>query len=206
MIKQAIVKKFGKGEAVFIEEIADMFPEYKQAYLYRILAREVAAGEIIKFSPGVYYVAKNTVFGNIGISAERVAQKRYVMWRRQQYGIYGGLNLLNVFGVSTQVPYITEIITNNESSRCREVQIGEAKFLLRRSRCEIDKSNVKEYMLLELLSVCGDADLRRDEVLRAIGEYARGLNKRRLARMSAYFPARTSKRLIEVGVTGRELA
>ena len=66
MIKQAIVKKFGKGEAVFIEEIADMFPEYKQAYLYRILAREVAAGEIIKFSPGVYSVAKNTVFGNIG--------------------------------------------------------------------------------------------------------------------------------------------
>lgn len=108
--------------------------------------------------------------------------------------------------MSTQVPYITEIITNNESSRCREVQIGEAKFLLRRSRCEIDKSNVKEYMLLELLSVCGDADLRREEVLRAIGEYARGLNKRRLARMSAYFPARTSKRLIEVGVTGRELA
>ena len=200
MISQVVAKKYGSGEAIFVGEIRAMFPEYKEAYLYRLLAREVDLGKIVKFCPGVYYIPKNTLFGNVGISAEQVAQKRYVMWRRQQYGIYGGLNLLNVFGVSTQVPYITEIITNNESSRCREVQIGEAKFLLRRSRCEIDKSNVKEYMLLELLSVCSDGDLRKADVQRTIVGYAKELDRRRLAEMSAYFPARVSKRLIETGV------
>ena len=102
--------------------------------------------------------------------------------------------------MSTQVPFVTEIITNNESSRCREVKIGGNRFLLRKSRCEINRENIREYTLLELLSVCSDGDLRKADVRRTIVGYAKELDRRRLAEMSAYFPARVSKRLIETGV------
>lgn len=200
MISQVVAKKYGSGEAVFVGEIRAMFPEYKEAYLYRLLAREVDLGKIVKFCPGVYYIPKNTLFGNVGISAEQVAQKRYIANGRQKFGIYGGLNLLNIFGVSTQVPFVTEIITNNESSRCREVKIGGNRFLLRKSRCEINRENIREYTLLELLSVCSDGDLRKADVQRTIVGYTKELDRRRLAEMSAYFPARVSKRLIETGV------
>ena len=200
MISQAIIKKYGRGEAVFIDEIEGMFAQYKEAYIYRLLAREVASGEIVKFCRGVYYIPKKSIFGNVAISAESVAQKCYITCGKDRFGIYGGLNLLNIFGVSTQVPYITEIITNKESSRCREVKIGGSKFLLRKSRCEINKGNIREYTLLELLSVCSNEDLRKAEVRRTVREYAKDLNNRKLASMSKYFPARTSKRLIETGV------
>ena len=200
MISQVVAKKYGSGEAIFVGEIRAMFPEYKEAYLYRLLAKEVDSGKIAKFCPGVYYIPKNTIFGNVGISAERVAEKRYVVCGKDRFGLYGGLNLLNLFGVSTQVPFVTEIVTNNESSRCREVRIGENRFLLRKSRCEINSGNIREYTLLELLTVCSNGDLDRAEVLRSIREYAKGLNRRKLADMSRYFPARTSKRLIKAGV------
>ena len=98
------------------------------------------------------------------------------------------------------MPFVTEIVTNKESSRCREVRIGENRFLLRKSRCEINSGNIREYTLLELLTVCSNGDLDRAEVLRSIREYAKGLNRRKLADMSRHFPARTSKRLIKAGV------
>ena len=98
------------------------------------------------------------------------------------------------------MPFGTEIITNNESSRCREVKIGGNRVLLRKSRCEINRVNIREYTLLELLSVCSDGDLRKADVRRTIVRYAKELDRRRLAEMSAYFPARVSKRLIETGV------
>ena len=65
MISQAIIKKYGRGEAVFIDEIECMFAQYKEAYIYRLLAREVASGEIVKFCRGVYYIPKKSIFGNV---------------------------------------------------------------------------------------------------------------------------------------------
>ena len=67
------------------------------------------------------------------------------------------------------------------------------------TRYQVLRTNDK-YTLLELLSVCSNEDLRKAEVRRTVREYAKDLNNRKLASMSKYFPARTSKRLIETGV------
>lgn len=67
-------------------------------------------------------------------------------------GFYMGLSALNRYGLTTQVPNTTEICTNNETSKLRNVKIGNMSVTLRKSRTEITNENVDILSFLELMN------------------------------------------------------
>lgn len=51
------------------------------------------------------------------------------------------------------MPNITEIYTNNESSKVRDINVGKQKVRLRRSRVAITESNVAVLCFLEIMNI-----------------------------------------------------
>ena len=202
MILEHIKKQYGINKPIFTEDILNMFPDYSRAYVFRLIKKIEEDKELIKFSQGVYYIPRKTSFGLSTITADYVVEKRYIYSDKDVFGIYSGLKLLNQFSVTSQVPNVIEIITNNEATRKREINIDGRKFILRKSRFRIDKNNVNEYRVLQLFS-----DIKSPEELDVFSkqrliEYIndKRISKNNLLSLAVKFPTKTIKNLIESGV------
>ena len=67
-------------------------------------------------------------------------------------GYYSGMTFQNQLRLTTQMPNIIELYTNNETTRVREVFVGTQKVLLRRARTKITAENADVLSFLELMN------------------------------------------------------
>ena len=202
MFVERLKEKFNANEPIFTSEILDTFGEYSRAYVFRLINRAEKKSEIVNFDTGVYFIPTKSIVGNSTITAEDVVNKKYVGYKGDVYGVYSGLNLQNMFSLTTQMPNTIEIVSNNETMRRRSIKIDGRTVILRKSRCEIDRTNAKAYTVLQLLSEMGkntDVDERTKESLR---RYVRENNvtNTSLIALAKFFPAQTIKNLMYSGV------
>ncbi len=202
MFIEDIKKTYGENTPIFADEIVTLFSNYTRAYVFRLIKKAEDAGELVAFSRGVYFIPKKTFFGQSTICSEMVAEKKYMKNNQSVYGIYAGLNLLNRFGVTTQVPNTMEIVTNNETTRKRNVTINGRGFILRRARCEINKENYPTYTVLQLFSDMSNEDELDDFSKTQINDYMSNnkIKAEDLFDMSRSFPAATLKKMVRSGV------
>ena len=202
MLVQRLKEKFNTNEPIFTSEILKMFSEYSRAYVFRLIDRAEKNGEIINFDSGIYFIPTKSIIGVSTITAEDVVNKKYIGYKDDVYGVYSGLNLQNMFSVTTQMPNTIEIVSNNESTRRREILIDGRTIILRKSRCKIDRTNAQAYTILQLLSDIGKTINIDDRARESIIKYMRenkvsGADLLSLARV---FPAQTTKNLVYSGV------
>ncbi len=79
-----------------------------------------------------------------------VARYRFISKGDNVDGFYAGNKFANQIGISTQVPYVIEIVSNNVSDD-GEVLIGNRRFAVRKPIVPITKENVYVLQMLELL-------------------------------------------------------
>lgn len=203
MFIERLSEKFNINEPIFTEEILGLFPEYSRAQVFRYIGKAKENKEIVQFAKGVYYIPKITFWGDLSsITADSVIEKKYLRNADQTYGIYGGVKLLNNFSVTTQMAAVIEVVTNNETTRCREIKINGRRFILRKSRCEINKNNYAAYTILQLFNDFTEQDKLDESSRRRLFEYIknRKVTQKQLLDLSMQFPARTTKKLIGSGV------
>ena len=202
MFVAEIENAFGINVPIFAEEIIELFSKYTRAYVFRLIKKAEQAGEIVSYSRGVYFLPRKTFFGQSTICSEMVAEKKYIQNKDSVYGIYAGLNLLNYFGLTTQVPNMQEIVTNNETSRKRIVAIDGKEFIIRKSRCKITSENCHEYTLLQLFNDIGKIEkldvLTKTQIERYIRE--NHITQESLIAISMFFPAIAIKNMMKSGV------
>ncbi|MBQ3493751.1 MAG: hypothetical protein IJA88_06545 [Clostridia bacterium] len=202
MFINEIKRKFNINEPIFTEELMELFSQYSRPYVFRIINEMEKTNELVRYTKGVYFIPKKTFFGLSTITADSVVEKRYLKELNNVYGIYSGLKLLNLFSITTQVPNVVEIVTNNETMRCREIEVNGRKFILRKSRFEIDKNNADMYMLLQVFNDL-DAKTKLDDFAqRRLTSFIKekGINLSKLLNLAMKFPAKTMKNLIGSGV------
>ena len=202
MFVNEIKRKFNINEPIFTEELMELFSQYSRPYVFRIINEMEKTNELVRYTKGVYFIPKKTFFGLSTITADSVVEKRYLKELNNVYGIYSGLRLLNLFSITTQVPNVTEIVTNNETMRCREIEVNGRKFILRKSRFEINKNNADMYMLLQVFNDL-DAKTKLDDFAqRRLTSFIKekGINLSKLLNLAMKFPAKTMKNLIGSGV------
>ena len=201
MFIDKIEKTYGANTPIFADEIVALFDGYTRAYVFRLINKAEADGELVSYSRGVYYIPKNTFFGKSTICSEMVAEKKYIKNKESVYGIYSGLNLLNRFGITAQVPNTLEIVTNNETTRKRKIEIGGRAFILRKARCKITKDNYPVYTLLQLFNDMSDKDELDEFAKKQIGDYIvrNDVTTEKLFDMSKVFPSATLKKMIWSG-------
>lgn len=203
MFIERLSEKFNNNEPIFTEEILGLFREYSRAQVFRYIDKAKERKEIVQFAKGVYYIPNVTFWGDLStITADAVIEKKYLRNAEQTYGVFGGIKLLNNFSVTTQMAAVIEVVTNNETTRCREIAVNGRRFILRKSRCEINKNNYAAYTVLQLFNDFTEQD-RLDEASRKrLLEYikSRKVTQKQLLELSMQFPARATKKLIGSGV------
>ena len=202
MFMKRIKEKFNINEPIFTGDILRIFPEFSRAQLFRYIKKAKETGEIAQYAKGIYFIPKQILLGLSTITADMVIEKKYLQSKNNIYGVYSGIKLFNDFSMTTQRAAGVEIVTNNESARYREIKIKNRRFILRRSRCKIDKNNAATYTVLQLFSEFDRKDKLNENAKRRLLEYisATGVTKEQLLNLSLKFPSKTVQNLIRSGI------
>ena len=201
-LRERLVDAYGEGEPVLAEDVLRLYPEISRLAVYKKIVAAIDAGELERYGRGVYYAPRRTRLGKARPSAESVLRRRWLVDADgNAVGYVTGAALANEAGITEQVPATVEVATNSESTRVREVAGfgGWRKVVLRRPRTKVTDDNVDALRFLDLItaepvSALGDAAL---EALRKLAAKA---GRAAIYENAGFYPAKTSKRLVECEV------
>ncbi len=190
-----LLKKYGTNKPIITEELS--IPEISYDNLRKQLSRYNSQGILEKYSQGVYYIPKETILGRSTLSIDDVINRKYITNDNDIYGFYSGLSFYNKLGISTQVPFVYEIVTNKEKSRVREITLKNQKIILRKPYVKINKNNYLENQFLDFINNANSNDL--SDNVDVLKKYIKdnNLNKNVILDLITYYPSKTSKKLIE---------
>ena len=203
MFLERLKKIYKVNEPIFTEEVLSLFPEYSRVQVFRFLKEATASEKLVRFCRGVYFIPKMTGLGILStIVPDDVVRKKYISYGNQVYGVFTGLELLNTFSITTQMPAIIEIATNKETMPYREITIRGRTFILRRSRCEINKDNFGAYTIMQLFSDFLKRDKIDESSYRVLQKFIKDekITIEQIFALAKYFPARAAKNLLRSGV------
>ena len=117
-----------------------------------MLKNLVDSGKLCRYDAGIYYLPGDLKLkGLVPISASMVARCKYISQRGEVRGYYSGYTFANQMGLSLQVPYVQEIVSNEASAKVREIEIKGQKFRLRKPRTVITEENFRVLQFLDFL-------------------------------------------------------
>jgi hypothetical protein len=162
------------------------------------------SGKLCRYEAGVYYLpGKLKLKGLTPISASAVARSRYVNRRGKVRGYYSGYTFANQIGLSLQVPYVQEIVTNEASAKVREIDIKGQKFIIRKPKAEVTEENVYTLQFLDFLSdidkyLDGSSENILDKLEKLIKDEK--ITKELIDTYISLYPTKVYKNLYETGV------
>ena len=155
---------FGADEPIFIEDIEKLYQERSRPWVDKAVKTMVDKKQLKRFSQGVYYIPRKTVLGDSVLNPKKVIVKKYIQNSQEVYGYLGGTSLLNSFGLTTQVPNVITVISNNESTRGRKVEVGKQPVYLCKPPATVTKSNFKILQFCEMVRLIDFDSLDNTEI------------------------------------------
>lgn len=171
MLYNYIKEHYKEAEPIFFSDLKR--EDITKSALNQQLKKLCDKGLLRKYDTGVYFIPKKTLLNSaIGPNADMVARYRFISRGDNIDGFYGGNSFANQIGITTQVPRIVEIVSNNTNSSDREVKIGDRSFYVRKPITQITKENVYVLQMLELLkNLDMYLDYSYDEARERFAEY-----------------------------------
>lgn len=198
MLYDYLVENYKPNEPIFVSDID--FP-VSSNNLRQMLKGLCDSGKIKRFDTGIYYIPSvSRLKGGTSIAPGIVARYKYVARNGKIEGYYSGFTFANQMGVTTQVPYIIEIVSNAASAKVREVEIKGQHIMLRKPRVKITEQN---YRILQFLDLLKDIDLYADdnsEVAVRLNKYVRDEKMRQedVDKYLSYYPDKIYRNLYEM--------
>lgn len=158
MLYEYLIKSYQPNEPIFL---CDIDLPVSNGNLRKMMKDLCDVGKIKRFDIGIYYLPKQSrLKGGVPLSVDTVAKYKYVCRNGNIEGYYSGYTFANMLGVTTQVPYTIEIVSNNASAKVREIDLHGRRIILRKSRVPITNEN---YQILQFLDFLKDANEYSDE-------------------------------------------
>ena len=194
--KEYLKEKFGEDEPIYIEEIR--YENYSRPWIFKELKKLVDGGELKRFDNGIYYFPIKMPWGDGTLSPRKIVEKRFLTDGDKVYGYVAGFSLKNQTGLSTQVPNFLEVVTNNESTRVRDIMVGFQRVRAHRSRTAVNKENVLTLQFLDLMNSISPKFMDESERF-MLSKYikATGVTKEAVSQYAGLFPAKAMKNMIE---------
>ena len=148
-----------KGTPLFIEEIKEHVMKYyaeedkKKVYnnVKAILNRMNKAGIIETAYKGVYYVPNENIFGKMLLGNREIIQYKYLEDKDGNIkGYITGAKLFNTAHLTTQVPNVIDIATN-ECKNFNKYENKKLRVVIRKPKTEINNENYKYLQLFDLI-------------------------------------------------------
>ncbi len=178
MLLEYLQKNYNVNEPIFLADIDLPVSDTNLRQMFKVLCD---SGRIVRYDAGIYYMqGASRLKGGSVLSASEVARYKYILRNNQITGYYSGYTFANQLGLTTQVPFTIEIVSNQASARCREINVRNQKIILRKPRTEITKDNCNILQLLDLLKDLEKyADGDKEQAAKRISAYVKGLGVRR---------------------------
>ena len=182
--------KYGYDNPILLEELSKGRDD--NARIRKLLSDADKTGDIDRAIRGVYYCSRITRLGTRSvIPSYEIAEKVYI---DGDNGYYSGLSFENGNGLTSQVPNIREITTNNTSARVRTVSINKFKFILRKPRTMINAENKRVMPWMDYITYI-DRELLMKNI--DLVKTAFDGNADIVENLIKYYPARTAKIIME---------
>lgn len=196
-----MLENYKANEPIFVSDIEMPVTDGNLRQMFKTLCD---TGKIKRFDTGIYYIPKASVLkGGVPLAADEVAVAKYIIRKGKVDGFYSGYTFANQLGISTQVPYVKEIVSNNASTRVKEVNVRNKKILLRRARTEITNEN---YVVLQLLELLKDLeqyyDISFENVCERLKKYVltENIKKADIDKYIGDFPDKVYKNIYRTGL------
>ena len=118
------------------------------------------------YQKGIYYLTKETPFGESGINKEQLLADKYIL---QDNGYDTGLTALHHMGLTTQMPRERVIATNNVKSYMREDK--KMGVILKPARTKITATNKLYLQTLDVLELMDRAPIDAKEPYHILANY-----------------------------------
>ena len=201
MLLEYLQKNYKVNEPIFVSDIDLPVSDVNLRQMFKTICD---AGKIKRFDTGIYYIPKASILkGGVPLAADEVAVAKYIIRKGKVDGFYSGYTFANQLGISTQVPYIKEIVSNNASTRVKEVNVRNKKIILRRARTEITNEN---YVVLQLLELLKDLeqyyDISFENVCERLKKYVKteNIKKADVDKYIGDFPDKIYKNIYRTGL------
>lgn len=201
MLYDYLIENYKAYEPIFTSDIDLDIPGNS---LRPMLKELVDSGKLCRYDAGIYYLPGATKLkGLVPISASTVARCKYVNQRGKVRGYYAGYTFANQMGLSLQVPYVQEIVSNETSAKVREIEIKGQRFILRKPRAEITEDN---YRVLQFLDFLVDMDKYLDGSVEDVSARLiqiikdENITKKRIDAYINLYPTKIYKNMYETGV------
>ncbi len=152
-----------KNEPIFIEDIKEYLIQYienenkeKLFNNLRIILKRLNENNTIKTAyRGIYYIPKNNIFGEIPLSTFKIIQYKYLNDKLgDTKGYITGATLYNKLGLTTQVPNVIDIITN-ECTNNNKYFNYQLNVVIKKPKIEITNDN---YIYLQVIDIIENND------------------------------------------------
>ena len=156
-----------KGIPIFIEEIKDYIMQFydkndKEKVFNNvkvILNRMNKEGIIETAYKGIYYIPVENIFGKMLLGNRQIIQYKYIMDKKGNIkGYITGAKLFNNVHLTTQVPNIIDIATN-ECKNFNKYENKNLNVIIRKPKIEVNNNNYKYLQLFDLIENKDNIDI-----------------------------------------------
>ena len=193
---ESLLQQYGVNEPILSSELS--FGGYSRPWIYKQLNQLCEEGKLVRYEKGVYYIPTQTPFGKSLLNPRKVIERKYISQGGETVGYYSGITFQNQLRLTTQMPNVIEVYTNNETTRSRDVYVGKQKVRLRRARTRITAANADVLSFLELMNDL-TSDLLYDEKKAIIARFIsdRKITRKDISTYAPVFPDKAMRTLIE---------
>ena len=147
-----------EGMPIFIEEIKEyiikIYDENDKEKVFNniraILNRMNKEGIIERAYRGIYYIPNENIFGKMLLGNRQIIKYKYIMDKNGNIkGYFTGAKLFNDVKLTTQVPNVIDIATNeckNNKYKNKNLNV-----IIRKPRIEVNNGNYKYLQLFDLI-------------------------------------------------------
>ncbi len=160
MLYDYLVENYEPNEPIFLIDIN--LPNINNNHLRQLFKSLCDSDMIKRYDTGIYYIPTTSrLKGECSLPPEVVARYKYITRNGNIAGYYSGYTFANQLGITTQVPYAMEIVSNNSGGKYREVTLKNQRLILRKPKFEVTKDN---YLILQFLDLLKDIDIYADDM------------------------------------------
>lgn len=200
---QYLLDEYGYDEPILTEQLKEKLklnPSTLRQYIKRLSDK----GMLAKVQNGIYFIPKKKpMFGSAVLDTDLVVRKKFIEDRDRIIGYKSGTNFANALGLTSQTAAVATIVTNNASAAKREVSVYKKRFIIRKPRANVNKSNYKLLQVLDLLNNYEQYSEKPLEVAKEkILSYLEGvsLNEQEVKEYLDAYPIKTKLRVYELGL------
>lgn len=199
MLYEYLKKNYKPNEPIFLTDIDLEVSNNYLRQMFKVLCDE---GKIKRYDTGIYYLPSvSRLKGGAVMAPDMVARYKYISRNGKVEGYYSGYTFANQLGLTTQVPFNIEIVSNSASAKYREVKVKNQKVILRKPKAVVTKDNCNVLQLLDLLKdVELYADEENDDTRELVVKYIRdnSITMEKLDQYISLYPDKVYKNLYEM--------